>query len=50
MSAPFGENEGDSALLDGADGAQKLSEDSFLNGENANYGAMFANKISVNCP
>jgi ABC-type uncharacterized transport system substrate-binding protein len=35
---------------DGAAGAQKLSEDTFLNGENANYGAMFANKISVDCP
>jgi ABC-type uncharacterized transport system substrate-binding protein len=35
---------------DGAAGAQKLNEDTFLNGENANYGAMFANKISVNCP
>jgi hypothetical protein len=27
-----------------------MNEDTFLNGENANYGAMFANKISVNCP
>jgi len=35
---------------DGAAAAQKLNEDTFLNGENANYGAMFANKISVNCP
>lgn len=35
---------------DGATGAQKLNEDTFLNGENANYGAMFANKISVECP
>ena len=35
---------------DGAAGAQKLNEDTFLNGENANYGAMFANKISVDCP
>jgi ABC-type uncharacterized transport system substrate-binding protein len=35
---------------DGTAGAQKLNEDTFLNGENANYGAMFANKISVDCP
>ena len=35
---------------DGSAAAQKLNEDTFLNGENANYGAMFANKISVNCP
>ena len=35
---------------DGAAVAQKLNEDTFLNGENANYGAMFANKISVDCP
>ena len=35
---------------DGAAVAQKLNEDTFINGENANYGAMFANKISVDCP
>jgi ABC-type uncharacterized transport system substrate-binding protein len=35
---------------DGAAGAQKLGEDSFLNGINSNYGAMFANKITVDCP
>ena len=35
---------------DGTVAAQKLNEDTFLNGENANYGAMFANKISVDCP
>jgi ABC-type uncharacterized transport system substrate-binding protein len=35
---------------DGSAAALKLNEDTFLNGENANYGAMFANKISVNCP
>jgi len=35
---------------DGTAVAQKLNEDTFLNGENANYGAMFANKISVDCP
>ena len=35
---------------DGTTIAQKLNEDTFLNGANANFGAMFANKISVNCP
>jgi ABC-type uncharacterized transport system substrate-binding protein len=35
---------------DGAAGAQKLGEASFLNGSNSNYGAMFANKISIDCP
>ena len=35
---------------DGASIAQKLNEDTFLNGDNANFGAMFANKISVDCP
>jgi ABC-type uncharacterized transport system substrate-binding protein len=35
---------------DGTAAAQKLGEDTFLNGVNANYGAMFANKITVDCP
>ena len=35
---------------DGTAVAQKLNEDTFLNGENSNFGAMFANKISVDCP
>jgi ABC-type uncharacterized transport system substrate-binding protein len=35
---------------DGTTIAQKLNEDTFLNGANANFGAMFANKISVECP
>jgi ABC-type uncharacterized transport system substrate-binding protein len=35
---------------DGAAGAQKLNEQTFLNGDNSNYGAMFANKITVECP
>jgi ABC-type uncharacterized transport system substrate-binding protein len=30
--------------------AQRLSEQNFMNGDNSNYGAMFANKITVNCP
>jgi ABC-type uncharacterized transport system substrate-binding protein len=35
---------------DGTAGAQKLNEQTFANGENSNYGAMFANKITVDCP
>jgi hypothetical protein len=35
---------------DGAAGAQKLGEASFLNGSNSSYGVMFANKITVDCP
>ena len=30
--------------------AQRLNEQNFMNGDNSNYGAMFANKIMVNCP
>jgi ABC-type uncharacterized transport system substrate-binding protein len=30
--------------------AKRLSEDNFASGDNSNYGAMFANKITVNCP
>jgi ABC-type uncharacterized transport system substrate-binding protein len=35
---------------DGTASAQKLSEQTFLSGDNSNYGAMFANKITVRCP
>ena len=35
---------------DGTAAAQKLGEDTFLNGKNTNYGAMFANRIAVDCP
>jgi ABC-type uncharacterized transport system substrate-binding protein len=35
---------------DGSAAAQKLNEQTFTNGENSNYGAMFANKITVDCP
>lgn len=35
---------------EGTANAQRLSEDNFLSGDNSNYGAMFANKITVNCP
>jgi ABC-type uncharacterized transport system substrate-binding protein len=33
-----------------ATAAQKLNEDNFASGDNSNYGAMFANKITVQCP
>jgi ABC-type uncharacterized transport system substrate-binding protein len=35
---------------DGSAAAQKLNEQTFTNGENSNYGAMFANKVTVDCP
>jgi ABC-type uncharacterized transport system substrate-binding protein len=36
---------------DGSAAAQKLNEQTFANGgDNSNYGAMFANKITVDCP
>ena len=35
---------------DGAAGAQKLGEQNFAGGDGSNYGAMFANKIMVECP
>ena len=35
---------------DGAASAQKLNEQTFLSGDNSNFGATFANKITVDCP
>jgi ABC-type uncharacterized transport system substrate-binding protein len=35
---------------DGSANAQRLGENDFANGDNSNYGAMFANKITVDCP
>lgn len=35
---------------DGTASAQKLNEQTFMNGENQNFGLMFANKITVDCP
>jgi ABC-type uncharacterized transport system, periplasmic component len=35
---------------DGTANAQRLSEQNFMSGDNSNYGAMFANKITVDCP
>lgn len=34
----------------GTASAQVLNEQTFLNGDNSNYGLMFANKITVDCP
>jgi ABC-type uncharacterized transport system substrate-binding protein len=35
---------------DGTANAQKIGEQNFLSGDNSNFGAMFANKIRVECP
>ncbi|WOH85205.1 DUF1007 family protein [Bradyrhizobium sp. BEA-2-5] len=35
---------------DGTAAAQKLGEQTFLDGGNGNFGMMFANKVSVECP
>lgn len=35
---------------DGKPPQQQLSEQNFANGDNSNYGAMFANKVLVTCP
>ena len=35
---------------DGTVNAQALGEQNFLNGDNSNFGALFANKITVACP
>jgi ABC-type uncharacterized transport system substrate-binding protein len=35
---------------DGTADAQKIGEQNFMNGDNSNYGAMFTNKIMVECP
>jgi ABC-type uncharacterized transport system substrate-binding protein len=35
---------------DGSANAQRLGENNFASGDNSNYGAMFANKITVDCP
>jgi ABC-type uncharacterized transport system substrate-binding protein len=35
---------------DGTASAQTLGEQTFVTGENSNFGAMFANKIAVACP
>ena len=35
---------------DGTANAQKLGEQTFMSGDVSNYGMMFANKITVDCP
>jgi ABC-type uncharacterized transport system substrate-binding protein len=35
---------------EGTANAQRLNEQNFMSGDNSNYGAMFANKITVECP
>jgi ABC-type uncharacterized transport system substrate-binding protein len=35
---------------DGTAKAQKIGEDNFMSGDNSNFGVMFANKITVECP
>jgi ABC-type uncharacterized transport system substrate-binding protein len=35
---------------DGTANAQRLGENNFMSGDNSNYGAMYANKILVDCP
>jgi ABC-type uncharacterized transport system substrate-binding protein len=35
---------------DGSAAAQKLGEQNFLSGEGGNFGMMFANKVTVDCP
>jgi ABC-type uncharacterized transport system substrate-binding protein len=35
---------------DGTAYAQQLGEQNFTDGANSNYGMMFANKITVDCP
>lgn len=35
---------------DGTATAQKLNEETFMDGPNVNFGMMFANKITVDCP
>ena len=35
---------------DGSANAQRLGENNFADGNNSNYGVMFANKITVDCP
>jgi hypothetical protein len=35
---------------DGSASAQKLGEGSFADGGNSNFGMLFANKITVECP
>lgn len=50
IGAPAGCNAKVERPNDGTASAQVLNEQTFLNGDNSNYGLMFANKITVDCP
>lgn len=50
IGAPAGCKLGIVRPSDGAVQAKTLGEQNFLDGSNANYGAMFANKVTVDCP
>jgi ABC-type uncharacterized transport system substrate-binding protein len=49
VSAPANCNTSFQRPNDGAARAQTLGEQTFMNGENSNFGAMFANRIAVAC-
>jgi ABC-type uncharacterized transport system substrate-binding protein len=50
VGAPLGCKLGIERPRDGSAQAQAMNEQTFLDGENANFGAMFANRITVDCP
>jgi ABC-type uncharacterized transport system substrate-binding protein len=50
VGAPEGCKLGFQRPNDGAASAQAIGEQNFLEGDNSNFGAMFANKITVTCP
>lgn len=50
LGAPAGVSDEIPAAERGTAAARKLGEQNFMGGDNSNYGAMFANKIMVECP
>jgi len=50
VGAPEGCKLGFQRPNDGAASAQGIDENTFTDGSNSNFGAMFANKITVTCP
>jgi len=50
VGAPEGCRLGFQRPNDGAARAQAIGEQNFIEGDNSNFGAMFANKITVTCP
>jgi ABC-type uncharacterized transport system substrate-binding protein len=50
VGAPEGCKLGFQRPNDGAASAQAIGEQNFIEGDNSNFGAMFANKITVTCP